>query len=208
MTIGAITVPCFVTNNVDDNIFILKDCKPKLIILENEKILNLNKKILKFYSPKKIILIDKSQEFECLKNIFKSNKILKNIPKVRRLDISTIIYTSGTSGKPKGVVLTHDSIIHNLEAAFEIFSQLKMKNERFISFLPLSHSYERVAGFFFPLLINAEIYFCTSLDKLLGELKVKPTIFSAVPRLYENIHKKTKFKISQSKGIFFRLLNF
>ena len=92
--------------------------------------------------------MDKSQEFECLKNIFKSNKILKNIPKVRRLDISTIIYTSGTSGKPKGVVLTHDSIIHNLEAAFEIFSQLKMKNERFISFLPLSHSYERVAGFF------------------------------------------------------------
>ena len=62
---------------------------------------------------------------------------------------------------------------------------------------------------FFPLLINSEIYFCSSLDKLLTEIKeVKPTIFSAVPRLYENIYKKIKFKIYKSKGFFFKLINF
>ena len=209
MTIGAITVPTFDNNCVEDNIYIIKNCNPKLIVLENKKTLEINKKILKFFPKKKIILIDDHDEFESYGKILSSNKLLKKIPHIKRSDVSTIIYTSGTSDTPKGVILTHDSIIHNLEAAVEIFNDLKISNERFISFLPLSHSYERVAGMFFPLLINAEIFFCSSLDKLLSEIKeVKPTIFSAVPRLYENIYKKIKFKIFKTKGFFFRLVKF
>lgn len=209
MTIGAVTVPTFDNNSVEDNIYIIKNCNPKLIVLENKKTLEINKKILEFFPKKKIVLIDDHDEFESYGKILSSNKLLKKIPHVKRSDISTIIYTSGTSDTPKGVILTHDSIIHNLEAAVEIFSDLKISNERFISFLPLSHSYERVAGMFFPLLINAEIFFCTSLDKLLSEIKeVKPTIFSAVPRLYENIYKKIKFKIFKTKGFFIRLVKF
>ena len=209
MTIGAVTVPTFDNNCVEDNIYIIKNCNPKLIVLENKKILEINKKILKFFPKKKIILIDDHDEFESYGKILSSNKLLKKIPHIKRSDVSTIIYTSGTSDTPKGVILTHDSIIHNLEAAVEIFNDLKISNERFISFLPLSHSYERVAGMFFPLLINAEIFFCSSLDKLLSEIKeVKPTIFSAVPRLYENIYKKIKFKIFKTKGFFFRLVKF
>ena len=207
MTIGAITVPSFVTNNAKDNIYIIKNCDPKLVIFENYKTLITNKKILKFFPKKKIILIDDYDEFESYKKLLNTNRLLKKVPKVKRSDVSTIIYTSGTSDNPKGVILTHDSIIHNLEAALEIFHDLKISNERFISFLPLSHSYERVAGMFFPLLINAEIFFCSSLDKLLIEIKeVKPTIFSAVPRLYENIYKKIKFKVFKTKGYFFRLI--
>jgi len=209
MTIGAVTVPTFDNNCVEDNIYIIKNCNPKLIVLENKKTLEINKKILKFFPKKKIILIDDHDEFESYGKILSSNKLLKKIPHIKRSDVSTIIYTSGTSDTPKGVILTHDSIIHNLEAAVEIFNDLKISNERFISFLPLSHSYERVAGMFFPLLINAEIFFCSSLDKLLSEIKeVKPTIFSAVPRLYENIYKKIKFKIFKTKGFFFRLVKF
>ena len=69
----------------------------------------------------------------------------------------------------------------------------------FSLFLPLSHSYERMAGLYFPILIGAEIYFCSSVDKLLTEIKeVKPTILSAVPRLYENIFKKIKSQIKKS----------
>ena len=209
MTIGAVTVPTFDNNSVEDNIYIIKNCNPKLIVLENKKTLEINKKILEFFPKKKIVLIDDHDEFESYGKILSSNKLLKKIPNIKRSDVSTIIYTSGTSDTPKGVILTHDSIIHNLEAAVEIFNDLKISNERFISFLPLSHSYERVAGMFFPLLINAEIFFCTSLDKLLSEIKeVKPTIFSAVPRLYENIYKKIKFKIFKTKGFFFRLIKF
>ena len=102
-------------------------------------------------------------------------------------------------------MLTHESIMHNLFGALEIMDEFELNNERFISFLPLSHSYERMAGLYFPILINAQIYFCSSMDKLLNEIKeTKPTILSAVPRLYENIFKKIKLQITnQTLSIIF-----
>ena len=92
--------------------------------------------------------------------------------------------------------------MHNLFGALEIMDEFELNNERFISFLPLSHSYERMAGLYFPILIKAQIYFCSSMDKLLNEIKeTKPTILSAVPRLYENIFKKIKLQITKSNFI-------
>ena len=92
--------------------------------------------------------------------------------------------------------------MHNLFGALEIMDEFKLNNERFISFLPLSHSYERMAGLYFPILINAQIYFCSSMDKLLNEIKeTKPTILSAVPRLYENIYKKIKLQVTKTNFI-------
>ena len=69
-------------------------------------------------------------------------KKLKKIKKfkVNKNDISSIIYTSGTTGNPKGVILTHKSIMHNLNGASELISDFNLKNERFFSFYPLSHS--------------------------------------------------------------------
>ncbi len=202
MMMGAITVPSFVTNNSDDNLYIIKDCKPKIIVFENEIILKRNKKILSFFDNSRIISIEKSKNFLDYENIRKRKQKKFEIHKIHKKDISTIIYTSGTSGNPKGVVLSHMAILHNLEAALELLNDFNIDKERFISFLPLSHSYERMAGLFFPLLIKAEIYFCSSLDKLLMEIKeIRPTIFSAVPRLYENIYKKIKSKLRNSSKI-------
>ena len=89
--------------------------------------------------------------------------------------------------------------MHNLLGALDLFDDYLLKNERFFSFLPLSHSYERMAGLYFPILISAEIFFCSSLDKLLAEIKEsKPTILSAVPRLYEGIFKKINLQVKTS----------
>ena len=198
MTMGGITVPSFVTNNIHDNEFIINDCNPKIIILENE---NIYKKNLSIFKNKqdRVITIDKSKKFLYYDRIISENNENNNLYKITSDDISSIIYTSGTTGNPKGVVLTHKSIIHNLQAAEELINDFNLDEERFLSFLPLSHSYERMAGLYFPLTIGAKIYFCSSTNKLLKELKeVKPTIFSAVPRLYENIFKKIKSQIYQS----------
>ncbi len=201
MSSGAITVPSFVTNNQNDNQFIINDSKPKFIILENDEIYKKNRSFLKV-NEKKIITIEKSKVFENYNNILnepskKTKKIL-----IKKNQISSIIYTSGTTGNPKGVVLTHQSIMHNLFGALEIMEEFDLNDERFISFLPLSHSYERMAGLYFPILICAQIYFCSSMDKLLNEIKeVKPTILSAVPRLYENIFKKIKLQINKSNFV-------
>ena len=198
MMMGGITVPSFVTNNAADNEYIIKDCEPKLIILENENIYKKNKEFLGKLKSK-IILIEFSKNF-----VNYSDIILKKLNHVKKVnvnkeDISSIIYTSGTTGNPKGVMLTHKSIIHNLYGAAELVSDFNLENERFFSFLPLSHSYERMAGLYFPILIGAKIYFCSSTDKLLTEIKeVKPTILSAVPRLYENIFKKIRSQIKKS----------
>ena len=206
MMVGGITVPSFVTNNRTDNEYIVKDSKPKFIILENESVYKKNENFLNKLINK-IIFIDSTQNFmDYEKIILKESRKIRKI-KVSKNDISSIIYTSGTTGNPKGVVLTHKSIMHNLIGASELISDFNLKNERFISFLPLSHSYERMAGLYFPILIGAEIYFCSSTDKLLTEIKeVKPTILSAVPRLYENIFTKIKSQVKKSNFIISNLL--
>ena len=202
MSLGAITVPSFVTNNQSDNAFILNDCKPRFLVLENESIYKKNKSFLKI-NKNKIVTIESSNMFENYENIVNkatTTQVKKIV--IKKKQISSIIYTSGTTGNPKGVVLTHESIMHNLFGALEIMDEFELNNERFISFLPLSHSYERMAGLYFPILIKAQIYFCSSMDKLLNEIKeTKPTILSAVPRLYENIFKKIKLQITQSNFI-------
>ena len=206
MMSGGVTVPSFVTNNTTDNEFIIKDCQPKFIVLEDEKVFKKNKRFLNKFKNK-IVLIEPSENFIDYKEIISyKNKQIKKIS-VKKKDISSIIYTSGTTGNPKGVILTHKSIMHNLQGAIELINDFNLKNERFFSFLPLSHSYERMAGLYFPILIGAEIYFCSTTDKLLSEIKeVKPTILSAVPRLYENIFKKIKFQINKTNFLVSYLL--
>ena len=206
MMSGGVTVPSFVTNNTTDNEFIIKDCQPRFIVLENEKVFKKNKKFLNKFKTK-IVLIEPSENFTDYKEITShKDKQIKKIT-VNKEDISSIIYTSGTTGNPKGVILTHKSIMHNLQGAIELINDFNLKNERFFSFLPLSHSYERMAGLYFPILIGAEIYFCSTTDKLLSEIKeVKPTILSAVPRLYENIFKKIKFQINKTNFLVSYLL--
>ena len=204
MSLGAITVPCFSTNNVTDNKFIIEDCEPKIIIIENIEIYEKNVNIFKKIKNKLLIIEGSNKKnFDSYHEIITDQNRKYSINKyIKKKDISSIIYTSGTSGKPKGVMLSHSSIIHNCSAALKLLSNFNICNEKFLSFLPLSHSYERMAGLYFPLSIGAQIYYCESLDKINKNfIEVKPTFVTAVPRLYENIYKKIKLKIENSSPI-------
>ena len=197
LSIGGITVPSFSTNNTEDNKFILLDSNPGAIIIENIKIYKKNISIFSQHRSK-IFLIDDDPNFTCFENIY-SQKLRKiKLARMNKKDTCSIIYTSGTSGNPKGVMLSHGAIIHNCEAAFELLNSINISNEKFLSFLPLSHSYERMAGLYFPLSIGAKIYYCDSLDKVNRDfLDIKPTLVTAVPRLYENIYKKINSKFEK-----------
>ena len=204
--IGGVTVPSFVTNSSEDNGFIIKDCKPKVIIIENEKYFKDNIKLFTKYDVRNIISIDSCKGLNDLEYICSQEKTKKPKIIVKRNDLSSIIYTSGTSGNLKGVKLSHGSILYNCDAAYELIKSLKINKERFLSFLPLSHSYERMAGLYVPLCINAEIYYCNQLERISEYFKsVKPTIVTAVPRLYENIYKRINSKLNNS-NIFIKLL--
>lgn len=200
MSTGAITVPCFSTNNLEDNLFILKDSRPSLIFLENFEVYKKNFLIFKNFKDK-IIFIEKKKRFFSIDKIINKKKLVHEIS-ISSEDVCSIIYTSGTSGNPKGVVLSHGSIIHNCKAAQYLLKDLNIGKEKFLSFLPLSHSYERMAGLYFPLSIGATIFFCDSVDRINKDLiEVKPTIVTAVPRFYENIYRKIKLKFDKSNLI-------
>src|SRR5262249_28070523 len=111
-------------------------------------------------------------------------------------DTACIIYTSGTGGVPKGVLLSHRNIIANCHGAYRLLEMLGLGDEVFLSFLPLSHSYEHTAGLMFPISIGAEIYFAEGAETLATNLvEAKPTIMTAVPRLYETMHQRIRLGI-------------
>lgn len=115
-------------------------------------------------------------------------------------DLATIVYTSGTTGRPKGVMLSHNNIFANAHAAaiFEHFDTTDV----FLSFLPLSHMFERTAGYYMPMLIGAKIAYARSIEKL-GEdlISIAPTILVTVPRIFERVYNKIHDKLNKKSVI-------
>ena len=214
MASGCITVPAYTTYTKKDFEYIIDDSEAKLAFISNQNLFNnfiqaaKNKKKLKnIITFKKINYKKKKKKVIYVEEIYKSKNSSKfKINKKNKNDDACIIYTSGTSGKPKGVVLTHKSIISNLIGSIDVFKSAPLKNERFISFLPLSHAYEHTAGQFLPVAVAAQIFYAESLEKLFTNLKeVNPTIISAVPRLLETIYKKILNNILQKKTLIQKL---
>jgi len=118
-------------------------------------------------------------------------------------DVCCFIYTSGTGGRPKGVMLTHRSIQANITAAIELLAEGRVvENQRFLSLLPLSHSYEHTAGLHLPFQIKAEVWYCESTDQIANNLvEVSPTLMTAVPRLYEVLHDRIMRGVRAKGGL-------
>lgn len=102
-----------------------------------------------------------------------------------------LIYTSGTGGAPKGVMLPHRALLSNCAGAWELLKPLALRDEVYLSFLPLSHSYEHTCGQFFLLSIGTQIHYASGADRIAPEmLEVRPTVMTAVPRLFEVIRSR------------------
>ena len=128
---------------------------------------------------------------------------ISSIEKIPADNVCCIIYTSGTGGTPKGVMLTHKSIQANISAAADLLAEGKATHKtRFLSLLPLSHAYEHTAGLHLPLSMGANVWFCNSPERFAQDLQeVKPTIMTAVPRLYEVLFNRINAGILAKGGI-------
>jgi len=200
MNAGCISVPVFTTYSEKDYEHIFKDCKPTLIIVSNN---DQFVKIRKFTEDIKIISFEKiSNKSEILEEIFKKEKNAEVNYDLKRHLPACIIYTSGTSGNPKGVVLSHGGILSNCEGALEILNPLiKKKKPIFLTWLPLSHSYEHTVQYI-QILIGAKIFYAESLEKLIPNMQIsKPTIMTAVPRFYQNLYTKINLSFNKQSGI-------
>lgn len=104
-------------------------------------------------------------------------------------DLAAIVYTSGTTGKPKGVMLTHRNVVANVRAVLERVSP--RADDVFLSFLPLSHTFERTAGYYLPMAAGSCVVYARSVPLLAEDLKiVRPTVLISVPRIYERVHAR------------------
>ena len=192
MNAGGVTVPLFTTYSEKDYEYIIHDCKPKMCVVSNKTQFE---KLEKFVSnDTKILSIEKfSEKIESIESILDKflskevNAISEDYnKKINRKDLACIIYTSGTTGNPKGVMLSHGGILSNCEGALEILDTITkdVKNEgpTFLTWLPLSHSYEHTVQFI-QITLGAKVYYAESLEKLLSNMSIaKPTIMTAVPR--------------------------
>lgn len=117
-------------------------------------------------------------------------------------DVACFIYTSGTGGRPRAVMLSHANIVANIRGAWNLLEEVGIGDDVFLSFLPLSHAYEHTAGQFLPVAMGAQIYYAEGVDKLAANLaEVRPTIVTCVPRLFEVLRQRIQAGIVREAGL-------
>ena len=203
MNAGGISVPIFTTYSDNDYKYIIEDCKPSVIIVSNQVQFNKIKK----YINNEIKLVISFEEINhqslIIRDIFNDEKFEKIENKnLARKSKACIIYTSGTSGNPKGVVLSHGGILSNCQGALEVLKSL-IEKERivFLTWLPLSHSYEHTVQFV-QILLGAKVFYAESLEKLITNMAIaKPVIMTAVPRFYQNLFNKINLNFKNQRGL-------
>lgn len=207
LKLGGIVVPIY--HNLPDCLvkYIVNDSKTKLLFVENAQLFALVSNIRnEMPGLGKIIVFDNSGisdnseflRFNDLKN--SSYEVTDKVPEISRNDIATFVYTSGTTGEPKGVILTHNNIISNVLPAIKRF-KINSK-DIFISFLPLCHMFERTSGYYSMLFAGATIAYVESLATVILDVKkVRPTVLIAVPRILEKVYEEVARKVAAGSVI-------
>ncbi len=222
MAAGAITVPAYTTNTVDDHRHILSNagCAGALVSTRAlaERVIEAARqtpgcRFVAALDPPPVSQDSGVQVMHWDKTLGAGGGLdIDEVGKrLTRRDLACIIHTSGTGGPPKGVALSHGSILHNCLGARDLLAELGLADEIFLSFLPMSHSYEHTAGIYFPLSIGAQIYCAESVEALPQNLvETRPTIMTAVPRLYETMHRRILAGVERQGGfkakLFFKAL--
>jgi long-chain acyl-CoA synthetase len=203
---GAIVVPIYPNISLSDYRFIFNDAGIKLCVVDSKELfdkINIIKDEIESFNylftfneidgiPNWNKISDKAIETAI-------DEVEKRKSAINNLDLATIIYTSGTTGNPKGVMLSHNNLISNVEGCRPKIPA--NENSRVLSFLPACHVYERMLHYLY-MTIGASIYFAESLDTIGENIKeVKPQVFTAVPRLIEKVFDKIMTKGEELTGI-------
>ena len=216
MLANGITVPAYTTYTENDYRYLIEDCQPSVIIVSNNEMHDKLKNIIEEKDfIKRVITFEKISsrnyknkylDFNSIieSNLSESDKI-KNL-NLKRTSPACIIYTSGTGGNPKGVILSHGGILNNLEGACEILRPLINKRPIFLTWLPLSHSYEHTVQFA-QIAVGAKVFYAEKIEKLLDNIsEAKPTIMTAVPRFYQNLYNKINMNMKKQTGLKAKLI--
>jgi long-chain acyl-CoA synthetase len=205
MAAGAITVPAYTTNTTDNHAYLLNHSGAVAAFVSTDR---LAARLLPAVAHASALKLVVSMEPLCAADQL-SVPVLSwpealalgeqtaapgsdAAATLSRGDLACFIYTSGTGGNPKGVMLTHGNILANVAGAHAVLETLGLgDDEVFLSFLPLSHAYEHTGGQFLPMAVGAQIYYADGLEALASDfVEVRPTIVACVPRLYEVMRQR------------------
>lgn len=193
---GLVVVPLYVDDNADNQAWCIENSGARLLITDHLRFLTRFQSNMAAFPQ--IVLI----RGEAISPAISLEQWLPAATEFSIIDqpadkLATIVYTSGTMGRPKGVMLSHRNILSNLEgilAAYDIYA-----TDAFLSVLPLSHMFERTGGYYLPLRAGAIVIYCRGINELANDLsEQQPTIVMAVPRLFERMLARIDERLEQS----------
>jgi len=209
MAIGAVTVPTYTTNTVGDHAHILRDSGASFAIVSTAR---LAERVAEAAAQAGVVLervicledgaagcLNWSAALATSADLDLLAAEVEQIPPGR---LACLIYTSGTGGLPKGVMLPHRAMLSNREGVARIANRLHLDGTPYLSFLPLSHSYEHTVGGFLLPSLGLEVVYSRGADRLAAELKeVQPTVITAVPRLFEVLRGRIEAQVEKDGGL-------
>lgn len=217
MAAGGVTVPAYITHTEDDHQHLLTDSGARFAIASTGE---LARPMLAAATSESVelsvIVMDRTshrQDSGVHLHAWDAATTCEGltddqIAPLGRGDLACLIYTSGTGGAPKGVMLSHGNILADLWGCLPVLEGLGLGHEVFLSFLPLSHAYEHTVGLWLPVCIGAEICYAESLEKLTGNIaETRPTLMTAVPRLYEVMRGKILAGVARKGGVSAKLFD-
>ena len=216
--LGLVVIPLYTDDRVENAAYIINDANVKLLLLENshqwQQFLSIHNQIeglqrivmLRPFEPGSVDTCDNVRVVSArdwLPAHAGEVQHINNDPQA----LATIIYTSGTSGRPKGVMLSHHNILTNASSCLQVIPVLP--DDLLLSFLPLSHTFERTAGYYVPMMAGATIAYARSIQQLQEDLlTIRPTLLISVPRIYERVYAGIRAKLAEGSGFARWLFNF
>ena len=215
MAAGGLTVPAYTTNTVDDHRHILRDSGAAGVIVSKPALFErVWPAALQAESCRFVVTLEEADHQHDEKVSVRlwddvladgranPDDIEARVNALGRSDVACIIYTSGTTSHPRGVMLTHGGMLSNCVGAHDLVSEIGIDDDIFLSFLPLSHAYEHTVGQYFPILIGAQIYYAESVEMLASALRdVRPTMMASVPRFYELLRLRITKDLAKRSGL-------
>ncbi len=219
MSLGLVVVPLYTVDRPDNVAYIINDAGARVLLFETDEQWQALRTVRdQLGGVKCFVSIDRLRDsaeprLKCMDEFLPKTAQLhaegENAP-LRGIcsnELASIIYTSGTTGKPKGVMLSHANMLINAYACMDFFPV--NESDTFLSFLPLSHTFERTVGYYLSVMAGAKVAFARSVAQLSGDLHIiRPTILISVPRIYERVYGAVSTRLSEGSPLGRKLFNF